>query len=61
MVHEAFSIDARHEDLAHVAHVEHAAGVAHGVVLVDDGRVLNGHDESAEGLHQRPQGYMFFV
>ena len=61
VVHKVFGIVARDQHLAHVAHVEHTTGRTHGVVLVDDGCVLDGHVKASKGLHQRPQGHMFFV
>ena len=41
-------------DLAHVADIEDAHGRAHGVVLVDDSGVLDGHVPSAEIDHLGP-------
>ena len=34
---------------AHVTHIEDAAMLTHGIVLVGDVRVLDGHDEAAKG------------
>ena len=56
-VHEADGVGPLHEHLAHVRHVEHAAGFAHGLVFHGDaGGVLHrhfvageGHDLGAEG------------
>ena len=45
------SVWSRHEKLAHVAHVEHADAVAHGVVLFLQPGVLHGHVETGEGNH----------
>ena len=45
-------------DLAHVADIEEADRVAHGVVLVDDAGVLDGHVPAAEIDHLRAQGAM---
>ena len=45
-------------DLAHVADIEDAHGVAHGVVLVDDAGVLDGHVPAAEIDHPGTEGSM---
>jgi len=45
-------------DLAHVADIEKADGAAHGVVLIDDAGVLDGHVPSAEIHHLGSQGPM---
>ena len=45
-------------DLAHVADIEDAHGVAHGVVLVDDSGVLDGHVPAAEIHHPGAEGTM---
>ena len=43
------SVGTRDAHFAHVTHVEDAAMLTHGIVLVGDVRVLDGHDEAAEG------------
>ena len=45
-------------DLAHVADIEDADGAAHGVVLIDDAGVLDGHVPPAEIHHLGSQGAM---
>ena len=45
-------------DLAHVADIEEADGAAHGVVLIDDAGVLDGHVPPAEIHHSGSQGSM---
>ena len=47
--------------LTHVRHVEHADGLAHGVVLGLDAIVLDGHVIACEWAHQRAQGHMLVV
>ena len=46
-------------ELAHVRHVEHAHGVAHRQVLVDDARVLYGHVVSRKFVHLGTQRDVF--
>ena len=48
-VHGRSGAGAAHEDLAHVAHVEDAGGLPHGMVLVHDARVPHRHLEAGEG------------
>ena len=45
----ALSVGTRDAHFAHVTHVEDAAMLAYGIVLVGDVRVLDGHDEAAKG------------
>ena len=45
------SVRSRHKKLAHVAHVEHADVVAHGVVLFLQSGVLDRHAEPSKGNH----------
>ena len=61
MIHIAFGILAFHRHFAHVAHVEHTAVLAHGLMLIDDARILNGHVESSEGTDECPEGNVFVV
>ena len=48
---------------AHVAYVEHTAGLADSAVLRLDacGRILYGHIVAGEGAHGRPEGHMQVV
>ena len=50
----ALGILALDAHLAHVGDVEDTAVLAHGVVLFDDGGILDGHVESTEWGNQRP-------
>ena len=43
-------------ELTHVAHVEQARRLAHGAVLIEDARVLDGHVPPAEGGHLGAEG-----
>ena len=52
VLHVALCIGPCDAHFAHVRDIEDTAVLAHGVVLIGDVRVLNGHDESAEGRHQ---------
>ena len=61
VLHVAFSFRTRHEHFAHVAHVEHAAGVAHSLVLVGDVGVLYRHFKTAERHHFGTEGNMAVV
>ena len=47
-----------HDELSHVAHIEHAHTVAHGMVLVIDAGVLYGHHIAGEGHHLGAEGFM---
>ena len=47
-----FSLGAFDANLAHVADVENADVMAHCVVLLGDGAVLDGHIEASEGAHE---------
>ena len=61
VLHVALSLAAAHRDLAHVAHVEEAHMFAHGLMLHSDAGILDGHDEAAEGRHQRAHLHMLVV
>ena len=54
VLHEFLSLAARHQHLAHVAHVEHTAGGSYGHVLIGNVGVLNWHLESTKGDHLGP-------
>ena len=43
---------------AHVRHVEHTHGITHGVMLLDDASILDGHVETAKRAHERAQRHM---
>ena len=57
----ALSVGTGDEHLAHVRNVEHAAGLAHGIVLVGDVCVLNGHVEAGKRRHQCAQFHVFVI
>ena len=61
VLHELLRLRTAHKHLAHVAHVEHTAGLAHGIVLVHDVGVLDGHLKSPEGHHLGVQFQVFVV
>jgi hypothetical protein len=61
MIDKTLGIGAADEYLAHVAHVEDATLLADGLMLVDDIRILYGHDKTAKGRHQRTLSYVFVV
>jgi hypothetical protein len=61
MVHKALGVGALDAHLAHVRDVEHTAGLAHGIVLVDDRGILDGHVETSERRDEGAQCHMFVV
>ena len=61
MLEERQRVAALDLDLAHVADVEQAGGVAHRVVLIHDAAILNRHLPAAELDHPRAQGDMAIV
>src|SRR3712207_1042586 len=56
MVHPSLGVRPLYGHLPHVTHVEYAAVLAHGLVLLNDGGVLDGHVESAERSEERRVG-----
>ena len=60
-VHEFHGFRAANLDLAHVADVEHTYGFAHGMVLIDEARVLDGHVPAAEIDHLRARGAVHLI
>jgi hypothetical protein len=48
---EVQSLRTTHEEFAHVAHIEHAHAIAHGLVLIDHASVLHRHEVACEGYH----------
>ena len=52
---------ARHKDFTHVRHVENAAGMTHGIMLLDNALILYGHVKSAERTHLRSERQMLVV
>jgi hypothetical protein len=44
-----------------VAHVEYAAMLAHGLMFVDDARILDGHVETSKRTDECPEGNVFVV
>src|SRR3712207_7634813 len=54
MVHPSLGVRPLYGHFPHVTHVEDAAVLAHGLVLLNDGGVLDGHVESAEWRNQCP-------
>ena len=58
---EAGSLGPADLDLAHVADIEDAHRITHGVVLVDDSGVLDGHVPAAEIHHPGAQRAMYGV
>ena len=61
VVDEAPGVGAFDVDLAHVADVEHAHALAHGVVLLDNAFVLDGHVKSGKGTHLCVKGQVQVV
>src|SRR5262249_8673951 len=51
----------RDHKLSHVRDVEHAGGISHGLMFVDDAAVLHRHDPSAERHHPRTQSNVLVV
>jgi hypothetical protein len=50
-----------HDQLSHVRNIEDADIVSHGLVFLDDARVLDRHEPPGEGNHSPAEPSMFFV
>ena len=61
MVYEALGVRSAYEYLAHVRDIEHSGSVAHCIVLLDDGAVLNRHDKARERTHLGPECQMLLI
>ena len=61
MVYEAFGVRSAYEYLAHVGDVEHSGSVAHCIVLLYDGAVLNRHNEACERTHLGSECQMLLI
>ena len=61
VVDKLLGIRAADEDFAHVRHVEHAAGFAHGRVLLLDAGIFDGHIKSAERAHLGSESHVLVV
>ena len=57
----AFGIGTGDAHFAHVTDIEDTAMLAHGHVLVGDVRVLDGHDETAEGRHECAESHVAVI
>ena len=61
VLHVALCIRTCDAHFTHVADIKDTTMLAHGVVLIGNVRVLNRHDESAEGRHQGAKCHMAVI
>ena len=61
MLHIRLSIFTGNANFSHVADVEHAAGMADGIVFVFNTCILNWHFKAAERHHLGAQFHMFVI